>query len=277
MKKYLILLLTSISLLACSTNKSLTTQIISQNNFDRALADSILAYALDHEALFTLADTLKPISSVKFLRFAIAKDSSQKDGDIIITTKDSLLQKIDAYQQACNALSKGDWQFILMPFQRTEKSMRNMEIYVVRKSVFAKKIVQYQSFFGQWGFTAHTNAAVVIPVIEYESKWDRNRAYGYLFGYPEYAVDFFVEANKMQESDPNKKMVGRNFFAIPVYAGNQGFFTYAMPKTYQPNNVDSSIYKNAANTLNKYKVIREKYISTAGLKALDLWEAILRK
>ena len=253
-----------------------TTNRISQfktNNNDQ-LADSLLAYALDHEALYTLADTLKPMSSVKFLRYAIAKDSILQDGDAVVIQNDSLINLIDQFNTICKELSNDIWQFVMVPFQRTEKNMRNLEIYVIRKDAFANKIKQYQSFFGQWGFTPSTNPAVVLSVIEYETKWDRNRAYGYLFGYPAYAVDFFVEANKMQQADVNKKIIPRNFFAIPVFAGNQGYFTYAMPKTYQPNDIDSTIYNKAQSTLTKYQLIRSKYIQPTGLKAQALWKKI---
>jgi len=258
-------------LIACSAPKNLSYSI---NQYNQSLADSLLAYALDHEALYTLADTLKPMSSVKFLSYAIAKDSSMQDGEAYVTHKDSLLQLIDQYQAVCKALSNDTWQFILVPFQRTEKNMRNLEIYVIRKAVFADKIKQYQFFFGQWGFTPNTDPAVVLSVIEFETRWDRNRAYGYLFGYPAYAVDFFVEANKMQQADVNKKIVPRNFFAIPVFAGSQGYFTYAMPKSYQPNELDSAIYRKAENTLNQYRQLRSSYLRPSGLKAQALWKQL---
>ena len=271
MKQLNILMLIFVFFVACSVPKS-----GSKNNsfyeYNTSLADSVLAYALDNEALYTLADTLKPLSSVKFLRFAVAKDSTQLDGDIDIVKNDSFIHKIEAYQKVCNALSKNDWLFVLVPFQRTEKNVRNMEIYVIRKSVFARKMQQFQSFFGQWGFTPSTNPSVVLSVIEYEPKWDRNRAYGYLFGYPAHAVDFFVEASKTQFADISKKLVPRNFFEIPVFAGEKGHFTYAIPKSYIPTNIDSSIYTNAINTLNKYKNTRSQYLTKNGLKAYDLWE-----
>ena len=270
-KTFIFFSIASIAFSACSTNNKLTRQINCEK-FNTVLADSILAYALDHEALFTLADTLKPISSVKFLRFTIAKDSTKMDGEKTITANDSAMNAINEYQQVCNALSKGDWQFVMMPFNNTQKNMRNIEIYVVRKSVFAKKIAAYQSFFGQWGFTPFTNPSTVLPVIEYESKWDRNRGYGYLFGYPSYAVDFFVEASKTQAADSAKKLVPRNFFAIPVYAGSQGYFTYATPKDYQPSDVDSNLYRSAALTLEKYNLARKKYSNDKGVKALKLWQ-----
>jgi hypothetical protein len=93
-----------------------------------------------------------------------------------------------------------------------------------------------------------------------------------LFGYPAHAVDFFVEASKTQFADISKKLVPRNFFEIPVFAGEKGHFTYAIPKSYIPTNIDSSIYKNAINTLNKYKKTRSQCLTKNGLKANELWE-----
>ena len=273
MKKYAYSLFIFAFFLACKTTQLPQSHTKSEVS-NRVLADSVLAYALDHEALYTLMDTLKPMSSVKFLRFAVAKDSTQKDGDYQITTKDSLLNKIEEYQKVCQDLSRGDWEFIMMPFARTDKGMRNIEIYVIRKSIFAKKIQQYQSFFGQWGFTPSTNPAVVLSVIEYETKWDRNRAYGYLFGYPDHAVDFFVEAQKIQDSSPDKKFVTRDFFAIPVFVKEKGYFTYATPKGYKPAEVDNNIFRAATQTLEKYKAVRSKYVVGKGLQGLSLWEEL---
>ncbi len=276
MKKILSITIISILFFACSSQKNIQKEIVKQD-YDKVLADSILAYALDHEALYSLADTLKPISSVKFLRYAVAKDSTMKDGDAYITNADSLLQKIEAYQKVCKALSKGDFEFVLTPFQRTEKNIRNLEIYIVRKSRLASILNTYASFFGQWGFTPSTNPAVVLTAVEYETRLDRNRAYGYLFGYPSYAVDFFVTSTKTQEADTAKKLVPRDFFAIPVFAGNKGYFTYAMPKGYQPTAIDSAIYNKAALTLNNYKTIREQYNTKQGVQAFKLWQALIKK
>jgi hemoglobin-like flavoprotein len=270
MKQLSIILLTAIIITSCRTQNPLKTGTL-KTDFDKALADSVLAYALDHEALYSLADTIKPISSVKLLRFALAKDSTMKDGDAIITTEDSLLQIVEAHQKVCKALTKGDFEFILIPFNHTEKSMRNMEIYVVRKSRLASVLKTHTTFFGQWGFTPSTNPAVVLTAVEFETRLDRNRAYGYLFGYPSYAVDFFVESTKTQQTDPDKKLVPRDFFPIPVYAGNRGYFTYAMPKGYQPTATDSTILNKAIVTLDNYKLVREKFKSPTGLNATELW------
>lgn len=240
---------------------------------DRALADSLLAYALDHEAIYSLLDTLKPISSVKLLRFPVAKDSSLQPGAATVVKGDAGLREIERYQRLCRALSTGDWQFILAPFHMTVKGERHMEIYVIRKSRFASVLRQFAPFFGQWGFTSSADPAVVLATIEYESPLDRFRGYGYLFGYPEYAVDFFVESSRAADHDPAKKLVPRDFFSIPVFAGKSGYFTYAMPKGHQPGAPDSALYRQAGQTLEKYRMQRERYQTETGLRATALWKA----
>lgn len=265
--KYLLFSLTIVMMAACQVTRPLAKLQADH----RSLADSMLAYALDHEAIYTLLDTIKPISSVKFLRLPVAKPASVKDGDQLVTPADSLPALAGKYAKICAALSKGDHQFVMMPFARAEGHVRYVEIYVVRKSRFASLMAQHAAFFGQWGFTPDSDPAVVLPVIEYESRHDRNRGYGLLFGYPLYAVDFFVAANQQTEQDTTIKLVPRDFFAIPVYAGNKGYFTYAMPKGHTPSETDFSIYRRAVSTLEQYKVQRQRYLTATGLNALHLW------
>ena len=238
---------------------------------DRALADSVLAFGLDHEAVYSLLDTLKPISSLKLLWYPIAKDSTMAEGDVQVVKDLAVLDKIDQYQRLCRSLSRGDWQFVLIPFNMTSKQQRSMEIYVVRKARFAAVLREHAAFFGQWGFTAASDPAVVLTAIEFERQPDRYRAYGYLFGYPPYAVDFFVESTLKTEADPAKKLVPRDFFQVPVFAGKSGYFTYAMPKGHQPGAQDSTLYNKAVQTLERYKNMRPQYISKGGFRATALW------
>lgn len=238
---------------------------------ERALADSVLAFGLDHEAVYSLLDTLKPISSLKLLWYPIAKDSTMAEGEARVVKDLAVLDKIDQYQRLCQTLSRGDCQFVLIPFNMTSKQQRSMEIYVVRKARFAAVLREHAAFFGQWGFTESSDPAVVLTAIEFERQPDRYRAYGYLFGYPPYAVDFFVESTLKTEADPAKKLVPRDFFSIPVFAGKSGFFTYAMPKGHRPGAEDSTLYNKAAQTLERYKNIRSQYNSANGFRATALW------
>ncbi|MBX3239251.1 MAG: hypothetical protein KIT80_18360 [Chitinophagaceae bacterium] len=255
---------------SCTTTKQ--SRITGYPGFDQALADSMFAYALDHEAIYTLLDTLKPISSVKFLRYRVAADSATAAGAEKIVRHDSLLHPIAAYQKICHAFSRGDWQFVLNPFARTDDGYRNIEIYVVRRSRFRQLLEQKSHFFGQWGFTPDADPATVLPVIEYEKKYDRYRAYGYLFGYPDYAVDFFVDAAVQSDRDTSIGLVPRDFFAIPVWERPTGHFTYAMPKGHQPDETDSILYRKAVITLEQYKKERGRYINEqGGFNATALW------
>lgn len=260
---------------SCTASKHAARQL---NDMDRQLADSMLAYGLDHEAIYTLLDTLKPISSIKFLRYRIAADSNTPEGAEHIIRLQGMPDTLKAYQRICSALSTGDWQFVLNPFARTDDGYRSIEIYVVRKSRFKSILQQKQHFFGQWGFTPDADPATVLPVIEYEKKYDRYRAYGYLFGYPDYAVDFFVNASITSDRDTTIKLVPRDFFAIPVWAGDKGYFTYAMPKGHTPGETDSVIYRKSLDVLNKYRQERGKYVNNKGeMNALELWRRWNRK
>lgn len=89
------------------------------------------------------------------------------------------------------------------PFDAQTKASDFFEIVAVDKRLLADIIRRDQAFWGQWGFVPESNLAVVLAITEFEEKLDRYRAYGYLFGYPEYAVTFFVEAAREQDSTKN--------------------------------------------------------------------------
>ncbi|MCY1541622.1 hypothetical protein D9M68_773230 [compost metagenome] len=170
-------------------------------------------------------------------------------------------------------MSNREVEFIVNPYKMTDSIYKNIQLYSVRKSRLKSMIRQHKDFYGRLGITENTAAETVLSITEYESKFDRWRSYGYLFGYPDYAVDFFVEAGKSE--DTTKQFVKRDFFAIPVYVRETGYFTYAMPKGHIPGAVDSLIYHKAGRTLSAYKVKRQKYFKSSGFKAVNLWQKTL--
>lgn len=271
MKKNLVFCI-PLLILSCASSRSFKS-----NNdipYNKSLADSIIAYALDHEGLYSMLDTIKPISSVTFFSYAIAKDSTHSPMDYNIATNKPALDSIALYQRICNQLSNDKVKLVLVPFEQPYSGKRNMEIYAVNMHKFKSKITEYASFFGQFGITPGSDPAQVITIIEYEKKYDRWRGYGYLFGYPSYAVDFFVSAGQQQDS--TGQFVKRDFFRIPVYAAEQGHFTYAMPKDFKPGTTDSLLYNSAMNVLSHYKILRNKYADEKGLKAVKLWKKALK-
>jgi hypothetical protein len=259
-------------LLSCAGTRSFTGADMTGQ---RSLADSMLADALDHEGLYALIDTIKPMSSIKYLSYPIAKDSTVEALDHQVVKEHKYLDSVALYQQICEKLSNDKVRFVMIPFQQSYKGLRSMEIYAVNLYKFKTKLKEHAAFFGQFGITPDTDPAQVITLIEYEHKADRWRGYGYLFGYPSYAVDFFVMAGLQQEN--GGEFVKRDFFQIPVYAGKQGYFTYAMPKGYQPGAVDSLLYNTASATLERYKKLRGRYVSEKGLNAIKLWKKASKK
>lgn len=257
--------------LSCATGRSFKGDSIGYNG---ALADSIIGYALDHEGLYSLIDTIKPISSVGFFSFPVARDSTHAAPDFQIATNKRVLDSIAIYQRICNQLSNGKVKLVLVSFEQPYKGKRNMEIYAVNMHKFKSKIREYAAFFGQFGITTESDPAQVITMIEYEKKYDRWRGYGYLFGYPSYAVDFFVAAGAKEDS--TGQFVKRDFFQIPVFAGKQGHFTYAIPKDHLPGQEDSLLYNSAVNVLSRYEALRGKYAGEKGFKAVKLWRKALK-
>lgn len=268
-KGLVILLVISFGILqtSCNTPKHNISRVYRKMNItERQMADSIIAYALDHEALYTLCDTLKPMSSVQFYRMPLLSTN--------ILQRDSAQRVIGQIQKVVNQLSMGDYRFVLNPFERTDSIYRNMEIYVFRKSRLQNTINTHQEFYSKWGITAIADPASVLAITEYENKYDRWRSYGYLFGYPDYAVDFFVAAGQLQDS--TTAFVKRDFFQIPVYVATSGHFTYAVPKDYQPTQTDSLIYNKAKTTLDKYKNTRAKYYQRKNSPPIKLWARLIK-
>ncbi len=279
---YLIILIFLFTIGGCKTSK---TSIQSDPEVSLATSqshflDSILQEGLDHEALFTLLGNLKPMSSLVSFSFPIANtDSTTKTSGNILNRREHgvYLDKLYQIQNAINKLNFSDLKFVMLAYQSPYHRMRTIQINVVRVSALDSLLKAQESFFGQFGLVPGTDPGIVVNTIEYNDRYERLRGYGYLFGYPDYAIDFFVKA--FQESDTTKKYVERNFFQIPTYTGKTGYFVYAYPKDYAPTaSVDSVIYNKAQRILEKYKRIRKSYLnSDSTLQSYKLLQQYVQK
>ncbi len=242
---------------------SLDSRIGELSEKERSMTNELLTYGLEHEALYTLLDSLKPMSSLgQALSFPLAKKEGMTDGhrQVVNIESDSIqlaLKELDSWHRILKVLSTDELQFLMIPFRKPWDEKRHLQILVCRKDEFQKTLEKEAAFFAQWGFTAHADPATVLTTIEFESKNDRYRAYGYLFGYPEHAVDFFVKASITGEE--TGEFVTRDFFHMPVAAGEKGYFTYAVPKDYVPVRSDSVIYNRATATLKRYNQLKRRY------------------
>ncbi|MDR2130827.1 MAG: hypothetical protein LBP56_06655 [Odoribacteraceae bacterium] len=264
--KHLIVILLSIALVACHAKKARETvsPVAGDDAYAYFLIDSILQYGLDHEALYTLVGNVKPMSSLVDFSFPVANtDSALSTSGEILTREQhgAYIDRIRVVQEAIGRIRLPDLKFVMIPYKAPfGTTRRGMQISVIRVSALDSLLKARESFFGQFGLVPGSDPAVVATVIEFADRYERFRGYGYLFGYPGYAVDFFVKA--FRESDSTGKHVTRNFFQIPVYARNGGYFVYAYPKAAVPTAaVDSALYYRASGVLEHYKRVRSRYLN----------------
>lgn len=225
------------------------------------LIDSILQEGLDGEALYTILASIKPMSSVAGFYFPIGNPDSNTRLDPEILTHDSTrvyLAKLQRIQQALNTLNIPDLEFVLTPYRGGYSKNKAIQVNVIRISSLDSLLGARQSFFGQFGLMPGADPAVVLTVNEFEKRYERLRGYGYLFGYPDYAVDFFVQASFV--SDSTGTHVERNFFQIPTFSRDEGNFVYAYSKDHQPSGIDTALYERATEVLAKYKAVRSNYL-----------------
>lgn len=282
MKNYFVTLLLIIALLPCGIRKTVA-QVA--DNYSYFLIDSILQHGLDHEALFTLFGDVKPMSSLVTFTFPIINwDSIRAAGTVKISSatlvssssstpnQDSLksarivmsrkdLDRMFTIQKAINCIDIPDIKVVIIPYSAPGMNHgRTIQLTAVRISTLDSLLRAKESFFGHYGLVPGTDPNVVVSTIENAERFERLRGYGYLFGYPDYAVDFFVEAQEVH--DGTGQFVERNFFQIPTYSGAEGYFVYAYPKNVTPTAaLDSALYYRAGKVLDQYKNIRNNYLN----------------
>jgi len=267
MRKYLYisLILLSLFILSCRGSKSLVSVNQPYTGYEQHLIDSILQYGLDHEALYTMLGDIKPMSSLVSFWLPIANNDSLKKISANVVNREThgiYLDKLYSAQQALNKLDFPDLRFVLIPYKASQGNKRIVQLSVVRVSSLDSLLKVKESFFGQFGLVPGADPAVVVSMIENADRYERNRGYGYLFGYPDYAVDFFVNSAISANKNKSEKPEPRSFFQIPVYAGNNGYFVYAYPKDREPTAVvDSVIYHKSEKVLHDYKKIRNNYVN----------------
>jgi hypothetical protein len=237
---------------------------------DQQLADSILTVGLDNEALYTLLDTLKPISSVVSFRIgAMQKDSLLPKEAGVIELSPSDIVRLERFQRVVNTLRFGDVRLVMVPYKDIYDGQRYVEIFAIRESVLRSVVRRDSLFWYRRGFTSEASVDLLLAANEYDNRYDRWRGYGYLFGYPRHAVDFFVQSGRTFDS--TKVFVPRDFFQIPAYSAQQGRFVYAVPKGYVPTDLDSTLYHAASATLTRYRSIRPHYMNAdSSVRAIDL-------
>ncbi|EIM74105.1 putative lipoprotein [Nitritalea halalkaliphila LW7] len=216
-------------------------------------ADSLAKQTLQNEGLFTVFGGVKPISTVQHISFAIDTLTGK------LLDEEEAAARMRAIQDSFRFLADEQVGFVLIPFRAVYGKSRGFELLVFHRQALENRIAAQRDFFLKRGVFPDSPAEQLLTLYEFEEKFDRFRAYGYFFGYPDAAVDFFVEAARHQEETGD--FVTRDFFQIPVASAKEGHFVYAIPKDSEPSAEDLALRARAAQLLSRYEEVRDSRVS----------------
>lgn len=210
----------------------------------RPRAEALLLKALDSEALYTFVG-LKPVSS-GWVSHRFKVDAPD-------------LAALEEDRQVLSALRSGEDVFAtLQPFWRVFEGARFVDGFLYNRDAVSQAVRDHARFFAFYGVTPSSHPVEATMAFEVDATAQRNRGYGYLFGYPDHAVEFFVESEETNRR--TKKFVPRDFLHIPTFTAEKHQFVYAVPKGHAVNQADLDLKTKAEPILAHYRKLRANYI-----------------
>lgn len=211
----------------------------------RPKAEALLLQMLDREALYTLLGGIKPMSS----GFVPVQIALNKPDTAVVDENRLLLQHLSCGNEVLATMTH---------FATTFDNKRYVDGVVVNIPRFREAVRAKADFFAPWGISPQAHPVEALMAVEYERTPARLVGYGYLFGYPDYAVDFFGDAAWHELK--TRKFKERDFIQIPTFAKPTGYFVYAVPKGHTRDAVDEALAARAAEVLEAYKTLRDRYV-----------------
>ncbi|NRA57622.1 MAG: hypothetical protein HRU13_05840, partial [Phycisphaerales bacterium] len=176
------------------------------------------------------------------------------------------LAEVRQARAALASLRNDIWYADIQVFDNIHDGSRSVHAYVVHRAALSRMIKRYGDYWSAWGITPCTHPAEIVAVADRMPRADRWRGYGYLFGYPSHAVDFFVEAGIAAEDG---RQVGpgkdREFVHVPTFASDTGRFTYAVPLDHVESQPDAALAREAGRILAAYTERRERMDDAASM------------
>lgn len=176
-------------------------------NAQQHLARTLLLRAMDSEALYTIAGPIKSTSSgFADLRLRVRP-----------TVDTRVVDSLAAYTTVLPALSCGNigaelsvYGAALPEGPDTSVRVRYVSLTMVNRDALRRTIQQHAAFFSTLAIVPVSHPLSVLGAVEHAERSARWRGYGYLFGYPDVAVDFFVRSGEKGDSiDALARAAGR--------------------------------------------------------------------
>ena len=224
-------------------------------------SDSLALRLLDGEGLYTATGGLKPISDGFWQSRFPADEATSPEVDHV--------RQLLARLPLGNDLAAGVYVFST-PFQ----GKRSASAYIAHMPSLKALVERRKDVFDLIGVTTATPAQTVMEKIDRAPRSARWRAFGLVFGYPDYAVEFFVMSGEQQ--DKSGEFVKRDFLHLPTFTSIDGRFVYAVPKGHAERDEDRNLKAVTAPIFERYKTWREVYVGegkAGGVSLLRDWLA----
>ncbi len=225
-------------------------------------ADALALRILDGEGLYTATAGLKPISEGYWhARFPATKET---------------VDEVELTRRALDSLPLGaDLEAGVYVFVKAFDGKRTASAFVAHKPSLRALIERRKDVFESIGVTVASTPQQVLEKIDRGPNSTRWRAFGLVFGYPEYAVEFFVAAGEKEAA--TKQFVTRDFVNLQTFTSDQGRFVYAVPKGHIERDVDRELKSKTTDILTRYRAWRTVYLDQQNLGAIALlqnWVAV---
>jgi len=210
----------------------------------------LLLAALDREALYTLVGGLKPMSTGFW------------QGKIDVAAPDTA--EIVRIRRALAPLRSATYYADIQAFATALDGQRHVEAYIVHRAALAAMLQREAAFWSPLGITPCTHPAEIVAIVDRLPRPDRWRAYGLLFGYPNYAIDFFVEATERARTGGGEVGPGkdREFYHIPTASAAESQFTWAVPLGHMQRDEDRALRARAGAILAAYRQAAPRIAAT---------------
>jgi hypothetical protein len=218
----------------------------------QVIAEKVLLKALDSEALYTFVGDLKPMSQ-GFIEFEV-KPSDERVGNLSL-----ILSKFHCGREIQGAL---------VVFDSKSANHAIASSFIGRPSLIEKKRLEFQTDVSSLPVDESFDLADFVSWIDQINGRARFKNFGMYFGYPKYAVDFFLEAQRKELE--NGETLERDFYSVPTFAADSSRFIWATPLPHQEQEVDREIRRVADQVLERYRLLRARHITSEGTGALAL-------
>lgn len=222
---------------------------------EQAKSEALLLQMLDGEVLYTFVGGLKPVSCRNAYKLAFIEHWPEGPTQEFLAAAEGLRRLVQPWR--CGE-AVGAYVFA------HPKRARLCDTYFYNRPALAGTIRRHEAYFAAIGVTPTSHP---VDVFIASADQDDNRAVGYLFGYPDYAVDWYddvaVAHFEKTKSWPDMDTIEIRTFGKMLFKRTRTEhyrFNWRVPKAHQENDADRAIRSRADRIFAEYTERRARYI-----------------